>query len=256
MLIDLHVYTSPGGGRSLSSVVRDAKDAHLDAIVVADRAASAATAAALDEDGRVDGLPVFVGVELETRDGDVIIVTPEVDPFMSREEWRELTALDRPTMDEVRTVVDAIGGVILLAHPYDRNRGSAPRDRVFALAGPVAAEVGNDVADAVDNMVALEALSAGSTPVFGGSASKTSSGKRRWLTLFAGAIDSQSALVAALRSGDFWALESRADGERPASRERGGRRNDRGDRGGRGGRGGSGGDRGRRRSSGGRRNDG
>ena len=262
MLIDLHVYTTPGGGRSLDAVVRDAKDAHLDAILVADRDASAETAAALDDEGRIDGLPVFVGVELETREGDVVVVTPQVAPFLSREEWRELTSLDRPTLDEVSAVVEPLGGVVLLVHPYDRSRRSAPRDRVFALNGIAAAEVGNETSDRVDNMVALEALAASGIPVFGGSAAKRSDGTARWLTLLSAPVSTQGELVDALKAGNFWALETREGGEPPPKRESGGGRRDRPDRGDRGDRGGrrdgGGGGRGRRRSGGGggRRNDG
>lgn len=257
MLIDLHVYTTASGGRSLASVVRDAKASDLDAILVADRGASAETVAALDDEGRIDGLPVFIGVELETRDGDVVVVTPEVAPFLSREEWREVTALDRPTLKEVRAVVEPLGGVVLLAHPYDRSRRSAPRDRLFALQGVSGAEVGNNATEAVENMVALEALSASGVPAFGGSAAKKSGEGSSWLTLFASSIGSQAELVDALKDGNYWALETRADGARPPQRESGGGRRDRGDRGDRGGRrGDGGGGRGRRRSGGGRRNDG
>jgi predicted metal-dependent phosphoesterase TrpH len=215
MLIDLHAYTTPSGGRPLEDVASEAHAMGLDAVLVADRNASAATAAKVLEGGLP--LPVFVGVELETRTGDVIVVVPRLDPFFTREEWKQLTVLGPPTVEEVRALVETEGGVVLLAHPYDRSRTGAPRDRMFALKGVRAVELGTATSDGRANQLACESVSAGNLNGFGGSAQKgRARSETTWATLFADTFDSQQGVVDALLSGDFWPIEILGRGAQPS----------------------------------------
>lgn len=260
MLIDLHVYTAASGGRPLRDAIADAKRAGLDAICVVDRGASAETARAVLA-GETDGFPVFVGVEIETRAGDVVAIVPSLDPFLSREEWKRLTALDRPSFTEAQELVTAEGGVVILSHPYDRNRATAPRDRMFALRGVTAVQVANDGAEFRSNKLAVESVTAAGLPAVAGSARRGRGGSdANWYTLFARPVTTQAELVEALKSGDYWPVEvgGRAEpprregppgggdrGPRPDGPRRDDRRDDR--RGGGGGGGGGGRDRGRDR---------
>lgn len=219
MLVDLHVYTSASGGRPLDQVIAEAREFGLDGIAVVDRRASSDTVAALAS-GAAGDFPVFVGVEIETRDGDAIVFVPRLDPFLSREEWRQLLTLDKPRLAEVRELVEREGGVVLLAHPYDRTRTAAPRDRVFAIEGAQAFEVGNDAAEPRDTRTAIEALTAGRMAAFGGSANRgRGRNNSRWATLFGAKIANNAELVDAIRGGNFWAVEIGAPGERPKPRE-------------------------------------
>lgn len=205
MLVDLHAHTPISGGKPLATLVDEAKAAGIDAICVADRDASAETARAVAE-GNFD-LPVFVGVEISTRSGDAIVITRGLDPAMTREEWRELNALERPELGEVIAWAEARDGVVLLAHPYDRNRRAAPRDRMYTLASVNGVEIGTDDADPTSNRVALEAVARSAKPAFGGSARGTDEGDGSWLTLFAQPVKTQDELVDAIASGDFWAVQ-------------------------------------------------
>jgi predicted metal-dependent phosphoesterase TrpH len=219
MLVDLHVYTSASGGRPLDQVIAEARSFGLDGVAIVDRRSSGDTVAALAK-GAAGDFPVFVGVEIETRDGDAIVFVPRVDPFLSREEWRQLLTLDKPRLTEVKALVEREGGVVLLAHPYDRTRAGAPRDRVFAVEGADAFEVGNDTAEPRDTRTAMEALAAGRLAAFGGSAARgRARGGSRWATLFASPVANNADLVAALRGGNYWAVEIGAPGEQPRPRE-------------------------------------
>lgn len=258
MLIDLHAYTDVTGGPTLKNLLKAAAAEGLDAVCIADPQASAAAAkAALEYEGDVK---LFVGVELPTRAGDVILIVPELDPFMTREEWRQLVALGVPALEEVVELAEANGGVVLLVHPYDRRRKLAPRDRVFALEGIAGVECANSTAELGFSVFAIESLAKGPHNVFAGSATVSSKNRgSRWATLMAGDAGDEASLIEGLKAGEFWpvelnAAESRRQ-ERPP-RDRG----ERGDRGGRGGRGDRGdrGERGRgpRPGGGGRRRSG
>jgi predicted metal-dependent phosphoesterase TrpH len=235
MLIDLHVYTAASGGRPLREAIAEAKRAGLDAICVVDRGASADTARAVLA-GETDGFPVFVGVEIETRAGDVVAIVPNLDPFLSREEWKRLTALDRPTYTETQELVAAEGGVVVLSHPYDRSKTTAPRDKMFAMRGLSAVQIANDGAEFRGNKLAVEAVTAAGLPAVAGSARRgRSGGDANWYTLFARPVTSQAELVEAIKGGDFWPVEvgGRAEAPRregpPSGPRPEGRRDDRRD---------------------------
>jgi predicted metal-dependent phosphoesterase TrpH len=205
MLLDLHAYSDLSGDLAIRDAITTAKRRGIDGICFADREHSAETAAAI-ADGEYD-FPVFVGVEVATRSGDAIVLTRELDPYLTREEWRELTSLQRPELSEVIEWADSRGGTVLLSHPYDRGRSTAPRDRLFALSGLSGIEVGNDSSDAASNRVALESVSRSSSPAFGGSAQGRDASGTHWFTLFSNPVKSQGELVEAVKQGDFWAVE-------------------------------------------------
>lgn len=257
MLVDLHVYTSASGGPTLESAVSQARELGLSAIAVADRNASADVARRVAA-GEFGDFPVFVGVELATASGDVLVFVPKIDPFLTREEWRELEVLGLPELSDVVDMAERHGGVVLGVHAYDRKRARAPRDRVFSLETLAGLEVWTSTSDALANSLALEAGSRAPVGAFAGSASVSSKPLRgQWATLFAKEITSQEALIVALQGGDFWPVEiSDSRLPRPSHDDRNsrprqdrGERSDRGDRGersDRGDRGGRGGDRDRR----------
>ena len=247
MLIDLHAYTNRSGGPSLDDVVANAKAVGMDAICIVDRDASGETARAV-ADGRFEGFPVFVGVELSTRSGDVIVIVPEIDPFLTREEWREVSVLEKPDIQGVVELANRHGGVVLLAQPYDRSRKIVPGDALFAMAGLSGVEIGSSRTDHRGTVTAIEAIGKSAYPAFAGSAGRVG-GENFWLTLFATPFETQAELVMAIRSGEFWPVHVTSG--RPVVQQRGGGRRD-GGRGGRdGGReGGRDGGRGGRRDGG------
>ena len=205
MLIDLHVYTQPSGGPTLWDAVESAQAAHLDGILVADKRASAATAMAV-KNGDFDSFKVFVGVEIATRTGDIILIPSALDPFLTREEWRQLDTINLPTLEEVRAFAQQEDAAILIVHPYERRRKNAPRDRIFAMEDIQAIEVANSSANYIENHIATEAMGHAQVPAFAGSASLRKH-QNQWATLFARQIKDQADLVTLLREGNFWPVE-------------------------------------------------
>ncbi|MFT6629910.1 MAG: putative metal-dependent phosphoesterase TrpH [Flavobacteriales bacterium] len=229
MLVDLHAYSSASGGAHVNDLVDQARDLGLDAICIVDRSASADAARGV-VNGDFGDFPVFVGVEVPTRQGDLIVFTPEVDPFLTREEWRQLLVLEKPDPQAVVALAEAEGGVVLLAHPYDRSRLGTPGDRMFVMDGLAGVEVGSSSSDARSNRTATEAVSHSTLPGFAGSArSSHDVEESRWFTLFSEPVTTQAELVVALKGGNFWPVEvqperSRGRGREKQSRDGGSRR--------------------------------
>jgi len=235
MLVDLHVYTAPSGGPSVERAVEQAAALGLDGIAVVDRHASADVARRV-VGGEFGDFPVFVGVELATAAGDVLIFVPNLDPFFTREEWRELEVVGLPELSDVVEMVEREGGVVLSAQPYDRKRARSPRDRVFSLDALAGLEVWTSTSDATANTFAQEAGARASVAGFAGTANASSRGSSEpWVTLFSALPTTQAELVEALKGGDFWPVEigsqrARSGGDRrPRSNDRGDRQ-ERGDR--------------------------
>lgn len=234
MLVDLHVYTAPSGGPSTERAVANAAEFGLDGIAVVDRHASAEVARQVMA-GAFGEFPVFVGVEIATAAGDVLIFVPELDPFLTREEWRELEVVGLPELSDVVEMVERHRGVVLGAHPYDRKRARAPRDRVFSLAALSGLEVWTSTSDATANTLAHEAGARAQVGAFAGSANVSARGSRGpWVTLFADTPGNQRELVEALQGGDFWPVEISDTRERSDDRRPRGPRSDRAERGDRG----------------------
>ena len=232
MLIDLHTYSRASGGASVDNVVSAARAAGLDAVLFADREASAEVARGIAR-GTFGDFRVFVGVELSTRGGDAILVLPQIDPYLTREEWRELIAFGRPTLEDVVNYAEREGGVVLLAHPYDRDRKLSPRDRMFVHQRLSGIEVGSNGSHPSSNAVALEAVGYSGVPAFGGSAATgVQANEPRWATLLSGTPTNHAELVELLKAGNFWAVEIYPPGVSPriARDDRGPRRDDRGPR--------------------------
>lgn len=229
MLVDLHVYTAPSGGPSAENAVANATELGLDGIAVVDRHASAEIARRVVA-GEFGEFPVFVGVELATAAGDVLIFVPELDPFFTREEWRELEVVGLPELSDVVEMVERHGGIVLSAQPYDRKRARAPRDRVFSLSALAGMEVWTSTSDATANTMALESGSRAAVGAFAGSASVSARTPRSpWVTLFAATPTTQKELIEALRGGDFWPVEI-ADARQRSNDDRRPRHSDRGER--------------------------
>lgn len=224
MLIDLHVYTSPGGGPSLDTAIDNARSLGLDGIVVCDQRASSDVARRV-VGGDTDGFPVFVGVELPTTQGDMLLFVPELDPFMTCEEWKELDVVGLPSFADVRDMAHRLGGAVLSTQPYDRKRNRAPGDRIFTLDGLSSLQVWSSTTEGRAVGMGYEAATRSPLPGFAGSATLSHSYPQDlWVTLFRTQPSDQRSFVEALRAGDYWPVEldaggsSRGDDRRRAPR--------------------------------------
>lgn len=206
MLIDLHAYPQRGGSSTIPDVIKQAKASGLDGVCFVDRQIAKGVARSV-LDGDFGDYPVFVGVEISTRSGDVIAIVPELGEFYLNEEWRQVDSLQaRPPLSDVQALVEEQGGVILVAHPYDRDRTSPMRDKIFMMKDIAGVEVATNGASGSSNQLSLESVPHAPHPSFAGSADRNG-GVGRWATLFADAPSDQRSLVEALKGGNFWAVE-------------------------------------------------
>lgn len=245
MLIDLHAKTSRSKGVTISAedVAQKAKSAGLDAVAFCETLSSAHCADALLACEKA-GIQGFVGVEIPTAQGIVLGFVPEVGPFIISEEWRQLTELVTPTVEQVVELFKQHDGVVIAAKPYDLNIPHAMGDHIFDLQGLRAVQVFASGLKSLQSDFALEAAAFLNLPTVGGSGG---SQVGDYATLFSEDIASQAEFVAALKDGDYWAVhigapEARREFKREERSERPDRGNSRGgkprsgggDRGGRG----------------------
>ncbi|MBN1944621.1 MAG: PHP domain-containing protein [Bradymonadales bacterium] len=233
MLVDLHAVTrmGPPPGHDPRKIIQAARRSGLDGIAFVDRLMSS-HALQLVETGRQEGFPVFIGVEIPANIGRFLCFPPEIDPFLSREEWRQLMAVPvRPTYERVRDLFHSMGGAVLAAHPFTRVDGTRLGDRLAMCEGLDGVEVLIPSGGEIDCLLAVELAVKMGLPLVGGS-----DGLQDWsavgqnATLFADSIESQADLVRALKEGNFWAVRLHDfEGRRSMTRahEGGGRRGSR-----------------------------
>ena len=166
---------------------------------------ASAHAAELSAAGDAAGVKAFAGVELHTDRGLLICIPPTIDAFLLEETWREYTDLTRPSADLVVELVEAMGGAVIAARPYDLDIAANMGDLIFTIRGLHGVEVLNSRVGELQNDFALEASHSIGVNTFGGSDDPASIGD--FATLFSGDIADQAALVAAIRSGECWAVQ-------------------------------------------------
>jgi len=204
MLIDLHAKTSRSKGVTISAeeVAKKAKSAGLDAVAFCETLSTAHCGDALLACEKA-GIHGFVGVEIPTAQGIVLGFVPEVGPFIISEEWRQLTELVTPTVEQVVELFEQHGGVVIASKPYDLSIPHAMGDHIFDLPGLRAVQVFASGLKSLQCDFALEAAAFLNLPTVGGSGGAQVGD---YATLFSGDIATQADLVAALKGSDFWAV--------------------------------------------------
>ncbi len=230
MLIDLHVHShhSPGGALAPRDIVRRAKAAGLDGVVVTD----VNTLDGLEEvraAGREEGLLALVGAELVTDHGHYLCYFPEpsrvpAPPQMfGTTPWRVREVVQR---------VRDLGGAVVAAHPYDKTVERPSGDFIFTLEGLTAVEGLCARRKGPANDLAVEAADHMSLPCVGGSgAHDVLEDVGKAATLFREPVASEVDLVRQLLAGHVFCAALgvtpqpplRGDRDRGGDRRRGGR---------------------------------
>lgn len=216
-LIDLHTHTShssPCSCMTAEALIEAAIRAGLDGVAVTEHSACEGARVA-QEIGRLKyGFPVFCGVEAKaTIFGDVLVFGCCQD-FAPRIEWIAL-----------RSIVQAAGGVLIPAHPFRRWDRCAlwnhletaelslddrlARNGIFQ--GLTAVEVQNAGCKPEENARAAELARLLALPGVGGSDAHWPAMVGRAATRFPAKITTDAELVAALKSGDYRAVNRRGD---------------------------------------------
>ncbi len=236
MLIDLHVHThhSPGCALTPRDVVRRAREAGLDGVVVTDTN----TLDGLEEvraAGREEGFLALCGVELVTDRGHYLCYFP--DPARVPAPPQMFGTTPWPAREVVQRVHD-LGGAVVAAHPYDKSIERPSGDFIFTLDGLAALEGLNARRRGPSNDLAVEAADHMSLPCVGGSgAHPTLDDIGKAATLFRAPVASEEDLVRQLRAGHVYCVAigvtpmadggprgSRTGGERRGGERRGGER--------------------------------
>ncbi len=251
MLVDLHVHTrfTPGCALEPRDVVRRAREAGLDGVVVTDLNTLDGLAE-VRAAGAAEGLVALCGVEIATDRGHYLAYFP--DPARVPALPQVFGTPPWPVA-EVIARVTSLGGAVVAAHPYDRTIERPGGDVIFSLDGLSAVEGLEARRRPSVNDLAVEAADHLGLPCVGASGARDGLAEiGKAATLFRDPVRSEADLVAQLRAGTVFAVAigvtpGPATHGRGPDRHRGGRDGDR-DRGRDRGRGGSHGGRGERGS--------
>ncbi|HQR30947.1 MAG TPA: PHP domain-containing protein, partial [Anaeromyxobacteraceae bacterium] len=244
MILDLHVHTrhSPGCALLPRDVVRRAREAGLDGVVITDMNTMDGLPE-VREAARAEGFLALCGVEIATDRGHYLAYFPEPEKVPA---LPQIFGTPPWPVQEVIAKVTSLGGVVVAAHPYDKSIERPGGDVLFTLDGISAVEGLDARRKAAANDLAVEAADHMGLPCVGASGARDSLDEvGRAATLFREVIRTEADLVALLRSGNVYcvavgvtpgAAEGRHD-RSPGGDRRSGRGDGRGgDRGGHGGR--------------------
>lgn len=144
MFIDTHMHClegSPDSFIKIAEIVEQAKHLGLDAICITDHDTNSARDYAL-EYGQKNNFKIFVGVEILTYEGDIVVFGLDEVPT------------DKLHAQELIDLVNAKGGVTIAAHPFrENNRGCGKY--LKELKGLTAVEVFNGSTKAYNNLYAF-----------------------------------------------------------------------------------------------------
>ena len=209
MIIDLHVHSRYTRGCDLDPalILRRAKDLGLDGVCFTELN-SLDAAADLHALGKNSAVKVFVGMELTTDRGHYLCYFPDPeaipDPVQMWGSNADRAWPARETVDAVRK----LGGVVVAAHPYDRETPVAAGDFVFGLKEQLAGlEAYNARRKVHVNNLATEAAESLRLSSIGSSDTRMDIAELgKAATVFPTAIENETQLCAALQKGRFWPL--------------------------------------------------
>lgn len=233
MLLDLHVHSSHTAGVpwSVSQLAERAHQAGLDGFCLTD----VHTVAALKEAGEVEsrtGLRILVGLEAFTDRGHFLVLVPSPYSLPEIGAWLRQDDAGRCMFESLRQAVEARDGLLIAAHPYDRDIPGALGDGLVRLAGVGAVEVLNARRSPLQNDLAEEVAAGAGLPGVGGSDVRDSLDVMgKVATLIRGEVQNEAQLIARIRAFDSWPvtlgqmapeapLRPRAAEDRPARERR------------------------------------
>ncbi|MCL2122758.1 MAG: PHP domain-containing protein [Desulfovibrionaceae bacterium] len=199
MIIDLHVHEAIFSGcsrMSLEDAVTSARYQGLDAMCITNHDS---LDIAESDSLRTMNFPVFVGVELSTRQGDMLAFGLESLPSF------------RPTAQEFIDFVACRNGFSCAAHPFRAWSGGLG-DCLDSLHGLDGVEVLNGGTDDEANCRALQACTQLGLAALGGSDAHRSQDVGKCATWFPGSVISMRELLQTMKSGRCHPVMRHADG--------------------------------------------
>lgn len=192
MIIDLHFHTAAYSGCSaidLESGLGRAKEMGLDGVCLTEHDVFPAYG---DLEGleKKHGLKIFVGVEVLTREGDILCYGLDEVPE------------DRIPAKELVGRVEALGGATVAAHPHRQN-GRGLGDLAEDLPLLTAVEAYNGNTRPANNEKTVELSLRAGLPMTGGSDAHSLDRVGVYATRFNNPVENLADLIRQLRSGEF-----------------------------------------------------
>ncbi|MDR3177283.1 MAG: PHP domain-containing protein [Desulfovibrio sp.] len=187
MIIDLHTHEelySADSSMSLEEAVDAARERGLDGLCVTDHSSLGLAGENLE----YLGFPVFIGVEMWTDAGDIVVFGLDELPE------RRLSA------PELIALVAERGGFCFAAHPF-RSFGGGVGDLLYSLKGLNGVETANGMDSPQENSLAARACERLGLAAVGGSDAHRTRDVGKAATWFPEPVATTAELVAALRSG-------------------------------------------------------
>ncbi|MBN2493004.1 MAG: PHP domain-containing protein [Deltaproteobacteria bacterium] len=229
MLIDMHVHSnlSPDASLAIEVIVSRVKQIGLDGFCLTDvhSVAGAAEARRLAAEA---GLLALVGFEAFCDRGHFLVFVPEPERLPEIRNWVRFDEQGRMNYESLLQGVRARRGVIVAAHPFDREK-AGPGDAVAFLEGIDAIEVANGRRARLANELAEEMAAGIGLPGVGGSDARNDPDEMGQVaSLVLEPLGNEADLVERIRACDVWPVRiGEPEKEREPSRRKRGARGDR-----------------------------
>jgi hypothetical protein len=196
MIIDLHIHTLLGSHCSVIDIhdlIKQAKRVKLDAVCITDHDSTAGIWQS-KKIGEEEGIKVFGGIEISTKEGHVMVFSKDLDEIKKPIHVTDLIYR-----------VHAKGGVIIPVHPFRRGVPCIS-NKLYEISGFDALEILNGNCTEDMNILAwLASLKLG-IPGIGGSDAHTLTQVGRFATIFEAHIETEEELINAIKSGSYQAV--------------------------------------------------
>ncbi|MEW6097413.1 MAG: CehA/McbA family metallohydrolase [bacterium] len=197
MIIDLHIHTLVGSHCSVIDIydlIKQAKRVKLDGIGITDHDSTAGIWQS-KKIGEEEGICVFGGIEVSTKEGHVMVFSKDIDEIK-----RPIHVVDLISWVHIR------GGVVIPVHPFRRGVPCLS-NKLYEISGFDAIETLNGNCTQDMNILAwLASLKLG-IPGIGGSDAHTLTQVGRYATMFDTHIETEEELINAIKSGNCHAVK-------------------------------------------------
>ncbi|WP_092591958.1 PHP domain-containing protein [Acidaminobacter hydrogenoformans] len=194
MKFDLHIHElthSKDSHLSLEQIVLEAKSRGLEGIAITDHDVLGLRAQARFLSAR-HNLPIFVGVEVYTTLGDILVFG--VDQLPAVEEGKRIES------QQLIDYVNSKGGATIAAHPF-RSNGRGLGEALYGLTGLTAIEGYNGRTTKGHNDRAADVALALGIPMTGGSDAHAPGEVGAYATEVSGVVQTEKDLIQALKKG-------------------------------------------------------
>ncbi|NUN16433.1 MAG: hypothetical protein HUU55_22625 [Myxococcales bacterium] len=202
MLIDLLVYVNETPGTySIPEVTKAAAERGLDGIILVCQSRPLSPS----EVPKTSELKTFVGVELVTEQGVVLLVPSETNGAYANKVWGEPGPDGAYVLEQVLSAALEHRWAVVAVQPFDQHFPNSSGEQLISAEGIHAVIVTTGGTPLLAHDLALEAAMARNIPIVAGSNTRQSFNRLGSVaTVFCREISSQKELCSAIIDGDIW----------------------------------------------------